>query len=418
MASHKYLTLEKMAKHPFRKFSAKVAQRNLPISSLVFGAAPPGLPTSTNNSVNMGAIKDQGQEGSCTANASCSLREYWQKKQELTPVVPLSAQAFYWWEESYDGNQGKDDGANDGDYEDASQANGFCPETDDPYWSGNDTDTGTNTVIDLTKAPTTQMISDGFPYRIQFAMASLISEQFLYYNPHGYSLSDCIAMQLALGSPVMIFMIVPKQLEPGAIVSSYGNWVVDGQTYADMLLENGQLCGHAVVLVDYKPDPDPTHNHEDGTQSKLFKFQNSWGIGSVTNQTPWPAKTDTTGCAWITERFINAVFLNGTQQQMTIEDAFIMMGDPGCTYYAQVGPFTTQLAAATAGNALAAKGYAFDSTMYGTATTGYFVNAGPYTTIQLGMIAAGNINLLGYSVAPTLMSYLTTTGMTANPTYQ
>lgn len=409
-----------MKKHPFiqmkNKFkAAALAER---VSTLVVGAVPPGLPASTNNSVFMCAIRDQGQEGSCTANAACDLRDYWQKKQGLNTVVPTSAQAFYYWEESSDGTQGTDSGANDGDYEDASWGYGFCPETEDKYWSGNDTDAVGNSIINLTTKPSAQLITDAFPYRTQLAAANMIDTQCYCYNPHGYSLSDCMAMQLALGSPMWTAFIVPTSIM-NPVKNSAGDYVVDATQYSDLILENGSLCGHTVVVIDYKADPDRPGK-------KLFRFQNSWGVGTRPGQSiPWPSSTDSTGCAWFTEEFLNMSFMDPVHNQQTnaVENAITMMGNPGCTYYAQVGPYSAGYLAAAAANALAAKGYPVNPTLQQPQlnTSVWFVNVGPYSTIQLGMIAAGDISILtspSYPVAPTLFAVLDQQQLAPNPTYQ
>src|ERR1035438_758056 len=85
----------------------------------------------------MPEIFDQGQEGSCSANAWTRFMAFLAVKfpQYTKALIPMSRQAFYYWERELPTNNdvGQDNGANMRDGGIVGTGIGFCPETDDPY---------------------------------------------------------------------------------------------------------------------------------------------------------------------------------------------------------------------------------------------------------------------------------------------
>ena len=85
----------------------------------------------------MPEIFDQLQEGSCTANAWTRFMAFLAVKfpQYTKPLIPMSRQAFYYWERALPTNNdvSQDNGANMRDGAIVGTKIGFCPEPDDPY---------------------------------------------------------------------------------------------------------------------------------------------------------------------------------------------------------------------------------------------------------------------------------------------
>ena len=79
-------------------------------------------------------IVDQGQLGSCTANAIVSgLREYVIINNERSPLVRMSRLYLYWWERYSEGTVNEDSGASLRDGMKILQQKGVCTEATRPY---------------------------------------------------------------------------------------------------------------------------------------------------------------------------------------------------------------------------------------------------------------------------------------------
>ena len=97
-------------------------------------------------------IVDQGELGSCTANAIASgLREYLEL-QSGKSFIQLSRLFLYYEERKLEGDVNQDDGAEIRDGMKVLNQLGVCPEKEDPY-----------KIKAFTQAPTTQDMRDAIP---------------------------------------------------------------------------------------------------------------------------------------------------------------------------------------------------------------------------------------------------------------
>ncbi len=116
-------------------------QENFPIQkipstfSLTAGGVSASLPKTCSLVSNMPAIYDQGNLGSCTANAIAAAMQYDRRKQKLTDYTP-SRLMIYWLERSLEGTINQDSGASLSDGIRAMIQYGACPETMWPYDDG------------------------------------------------------------------------------------------------------------------------------------------------------------------------------------------------------------------------------------------------------------------------------------------
>lgn len=90
------------------------------------------LPTKVDLRNQFGPVFDQGQLGSCTANAGSSLFEFTLKKQGLTDFVP-SRLFIYYWERALQGTIKQDSGATITDCLKVLAKYGACAELNWPY---------------------------------------------------------------------------------------------------------------------------------------------------------------------------------------------------------------------------------------------------------------------------------------------
>lgn len=119
-----------LRKYPVRKDPRDL--RDMQFMSSVY-ASPASLPPSVDLRSKMSPVVDQGQLGSCTANAIVSgLREYLMLQHGGT-YTPLSRLYLYWHERQLEGNVNEDAGAYIRDGMKVLQKNGVCPEADYPY---------------------------------------------------------------------------------------------------------------------------------------------------------------------------------------------------------------------------------------------------------------------------------------------
>jgi C1A family cysteine protease len=177
------------------------------------------LPASVDLRSKMSPIVDQGQLGSCTANAIASgLREYLLLAGGQ-PLTRLSRLFLYWQERKLEGTVNDDSGAYIRDGMKVLQQIGVSPETDYPYDINKFTDT-----------PSVQAEKDAGAYKIA----------------EYHRVIDFVSMQAALaaGQPVAIGIDVYASFESDTVA----------KTGKVPMPKRGEklLGGHAVLAVGYK----------------------------------------------------------------------------------------------------------------------------------------------------------------------
>lgn len=199
-------------------------------------AAPPeflsALPPSTDLRARCPGVYDQGQLGSCTANAIGGAIEFDRLKQRLTDYVP-SRLFIYYNERVIEGTVGLDSGAmiRDGIKSVASQ--GVCPEAEWPY-----------DISKFTEKPSPAAYRDA------------ASDRAVSYQSLIQDLNQMRAC-LASGYPFIFGFTVYESFE-SLIVAQTGHAPMPGPS-------ERAVGGHAVVAVGYD---DP---------SQTFLVRNSWG---------------------------------------------------------------------------------------------------------------------------------------------
>lgn len=190
------------------------------------------LPQKVDIRSQMSPIVDQGNLGSCTANAIASgLREYLELKAQDT-YVALSRLYLYWHERYLEGTVSTDSGAEIRDGMKVLNSLGVCPEVDFPY------------VISTYKnTPSTKAEADAAQYKIaEYSRVSNIT---------------ALKTSLAASYPVVIGFYVYSSFESDAVT----------ETGIVPLPKTGEelLGGHAVLAVGY----------DDSTSYVICR--NSWG---------------------------------------------------------------------------------------------------------------------------------------------
>jgi len=179
-------------------------------------------------------VYDQGQLGSCTANAIGAAIEFDRLKQALPDFVP-SRLFIYWNERSMEGTVGSDSGAQIRDGIKSVAKDGVCPETDWPY-----------DITRFTEKPSDLAYEDA-------QLDRAVSYQRLVQNLN--QMRGC----LASGYPFVFGFTVYESFETDQVATS---------GHAPLPAPNEQtIGGHAVVAVGY----------DDANQ--WFIVRNSWGSG-------------------------------------------------------------------------------------------------------------------------------------------
>lgn len=161
------------------------------------------------------AVYDQGQEGSCTANAGCAARAMLLRN----PSLYLSRAFLYYEERNLEGTIAQDSGATIRDICKAAQKYGICEDTFMPYVDG-----------DYTTPPTDEALQNALNYKIT-AYKRLL-------------LLDDIRKSLALNqNPVLIGMTVFESMESDTVTKT-GILPMPDQN-------EQELGGHAVLIVGY-----------------------------------------------------------------------------------------------------------------------------------------------------------------------
>ncbi|MBP2649403.1 MAG: xylellain [Firmicutes bacterium] len=178
-------------------------------------------------------VVDQGNLGSCTANAIASgLREYQLKNNAYW--LALSRLFLYYEERLLEGTVNEDSGAAIRDGMKVLNQTGVCPEADWPY----DISTFTNPSTD-------KMMADAAKYKIK--------------EYHRITSLDKLKAALAEGLPVVIGIDVYESFETDDVAST-------GIVPMPDTTKEEYLGGHAVLVVGY-----------DNAKRQLI-VRNSWGI--------------------------------------------------------------------------------------------------------------------------------------------
>lgn len=193
------------------------------------------LPTKIDLRDQMSPIVDQGQLGSCTANAIVSgYREYMLNKEGL--VNPSLSRLFlYWHERSMEGTVNTDSGAFIRDGMKTLADLGVCPEADFPY-----------DITKFTQTPSGTAEADAAAFKIDS-----------YHRVVGGV--DGLKQALAAGYPVVIGIVVYDSFE-SFDTSCGGKIPMPNKTTEKM------LGGHALLAVGYDDD------------AKNVIVRNSWGV--------------------------------------------------------------------------------------------------------------------------------------------
>lgn len=189
------------------------------------------LPPTVSLSHWLGVVKNQGQEGSCTAQSGCSIMEWLIAKAEGQTLV-LSPAMLYEVERILEGEPDKDIGARLRVTQYALQTVGVCREALDPY-----------TPQDFLVRLTPDILNDATHHRIR----------------HGFwapSLTEILGA-LAFGVPVQIGIVVTQSFESAAVAAT---GQVPMPTPDDPI-----LGGHALVAYGYS------------IPHRVVMVRNSWG---------------------------------------------------------------------------------------------------------------------------------------------
>lgn len=192
------------------------------------------LPPSVDLTSQMPAVYDQGQLGSCTANALSAAFEFDLMRQGLTDYMP-SRLFVYYNERSIEGTVSTDSGAQIADGVKTLASDGVCAESEWPY-----------DIAKFTDRPPAKAYADAKAVRV------------LTYHTVDQS-EVAIKAALAAGFPVVIGFTVYDSFESGEVEKT-GVVPMPGP-------DESQLGGHAVVVVGYDDE------------SRRFRVRNSWGSG-------------------------------------------------------------------------------------------------------------------------------------------
>lgn len=196
------------------------------------------LPDSADNRVNFPPVLDQGQLGSCTANASGVAFDHGRKRQGLGFISP-SRLKIYYDERVIENSVDSDAGAQMSDAIKVLANQGACPETDWPY--------------DISKFKTKPP---------QKAYDDAVKDVLVKYYQVNQTDNDIMAA-IAAGYAVIFGFTVFNSFEHITT-----NGLVSMPTSQD--IQQGPLGGHAGVLCAY---------HHDAQGHLFYDDQNSWGVG-------------------------------------------------------------------------------------------------------------------------------------------
>ncbi len=202
-------------------------------------AAPPlylgALPAKVDLRPACPPVYDQGQLGSCTANAIAAAVEFEQIKQKLPKVFAPSRLFIYYNERAMEGTVGQDSGAQIRDGIKSVGQLGDCPETEWPY-----------NISKFAQKPSPQCYKDALQYRA------------LSYQRVARSLNEMKGC-LASGFPFVFGFTVYDSFESQTVAKT---GIMPMPSPGEQV-----IGGHAVMAVGY----------DDSKQR--FIVRNSWGTG-------------------------------------------------------------------------------------------------------------------------------------------
>jgi C1A family cysteine protease len=206
-------------------------QRDFVFSSLKFDQKIPKLATSVDLRSIQSPVEDQGNLGSCTANAFAGGLQCLEVKDKL-PMVAMSRLFIYYNERALEGTVGSDAGASLRDGIKTLVAQGCCPETEWPY-----------IITKFAIKPIPQCYTDGLKHTVQS-----------YYRVQ--TLTD-MKTCLASGFPFVFGITVYASFESA---NATATGIIPMPAKHEQV-----LGGHALLAVGY----------DDSKQ--WFIFKNSWG---------------------------------------------------------------------------------------------------------------------------------------------
>lgn len=193
------------------------------------------LPAEFSLRAKMPPVYDQGQLGSCTANAIAGCVQYQQMKQKLSEGAQVPSRLFiYWNERKLEGTIGTDSGAVIRDGMKVVATVGAPPELDWPY-----------DISRFTETPPTNAFSDALKYKATYGKVN--------QSAHSFKASVYFGRPVVFGFTV--FSSFETDIGPNGIMP-----------YPDVQLEQ-VLGGHAVVIIGYKQINGQLY----------FEVRNSWG---------------------------------------------------------------------------------------------------------------------------------------------
>jgi C1A family cysteine protease len=215
----------------------------------------------------MPPIYDQGQLGSCTANAAARLVEFDEAKQGLADVSTPSRLFIYYYERLLEGTVDEDSGAELRDAAKVLAKRGVPDESEWPY-----------DIDRFTIDPPTQIDADAFKRR------ALVYQRIV--PGHGR-----LRSAIASGYPVMFGFSVPESFESGAMASGHDSLL--------RLPEPGEkiIGGHAVCVVGYDWSKSP----------RRCLIANSWGAdwcrhGYFSMEASWFDHSELASDFWVVRR--------------------------------------------------------------------------------------------------------------------
>ncbi len=177
------------------------------------------LPTSVDLRPGCPPVYDQGQLGSCTANAIAGAIEFDQIKQQLAQIFVPSRLFIYYNERAMEGTVNSDSGAMIRDGVKSVATQGGCPESEWPY-----------TISQFTVKPPQQCYQDALAHKVAL---------YQRITPTLSQLKGC----LASGYPFIFGFTVYASFESDAIDKT---GIVPMPRYGEQV-----LGGHAVVAIGY-----------------------------------------------------------------------------------------------------------------------------------------------------------------------
>lgn len=208
---------------------------------------PTKLPPAFSLADFLGAVKDQGQLGSCTGNAYAGIREFLAKKYQKEDVK-LSPLYIYYREREYENSVSEDSGAEPRDGCRTLVNFGVCTEEHDPYLIEN-----------FTQKPTEQMDEEAADFKIG-----------AYHRARSV---DEIKTGLASGyCPSIGFDVFESFEDTDTAQTGELKFPADGEQ---------PIGGHEVYAFGY----DDNHSCLDGSTGAL-QIRNSWGEGWGVSMTP------------------------------------------------------------------------------------------------------------------------------------